>query len=48
VVRPPSQGWPDRSWDRLGFLALEPERLHMEVLAHEGLATTVARFLDAP
>ena len=45
VVRLPSEAWPERTWERLGFLALEPDRPHMEVLQQDGVTARVARFL---
>ena len=45
VVRLPSESWPDRTWERLGFLALEPDLPHMDVLGQQGVTARVARFL---
>lgn len=46
VVRIPSEGWPDRTWERTGLLSLERAELtHAELLKDPVLARRVAVFI---
>jgi len=47
VVRLPSAGWPQRTWERTGFLSLDSVDLsHADLLSDPGLARRVAKFLE--
>ena len=47
VVRLPSQGWPDRTWERAGLLALSFQQpLHADLLTDPAVARRVARYLE--
>jgi len=47
VVRLPSQGWSQRTWERAGFLSLSgADPTHAELLQDAGVARRVAKFLE--
>ncbi len=47
AVRLPSAGWPDRTWERTGYLGLESgDPLHGDLLSDKHLARRVARYLE--